>query len=442
MSKQANDPIKGRIAAIKSKRNVYELGRVTRMRNYIVEISGMERVGYFERVSIGDKAGGYVSRIGRDAVTVELIRSREPVHVGDEAVAEGRTFEAFFSPDSIGKVVDMFAEDKMTGHVFKDRAPIGVIPPTIPIMDRSGVNRPMYTGLSSIDMMYPIGRGQRQLIIGDKKTGKTQIGLDAIVNQRGQNTICIYIALGKTKKTVKEVYAELQKRGAMEYTIMLTAFQDDGAPALYMTPMVGVSIAQSYMMRGYDVLVVIDDLTLHANIYREISLLAGKVPGRDAYPADVFYLHASLLEQGCQHKDGGSITILPIVETRGGEITDYISTNIISITDGQLVLSTKSFEKGQKPAVDFGLSVSRLGGAVQIPELRGVGASVRRELLSYLETREVFELVNMEEMNEDMRNKMIRGRKILDAMNQYKFSPIGPGDMIEKFAEFAEDGEK
>jgi F-type H+-transporting ATPase subunit alpha len=297
----------------------------------------------------------------------------------------------------------------------------------------------MYTGLSSVDMMYPVGRGQRQLIIGDKKTGKTQIGLDAIANQRGQDTICIYIALGKTKKTVKEVYTELQSRGAMEYTTILAAFQDDGAPALYMTPMVGMNIANNYMMQGYDVLVVIDDLTLHANIYREISLLAGKVPGRDAYPADVFYLHASLLEQGCQHKNGGSITILPIVETRGGEITDYISTNIISITDGQLVLSAKAFERGQKPAVDFGLSVSRLGGAVQIPELRKIGADVRRELLSYLETREVFELVNMDEMNEDMRNKITRGRSITELVNQYKFSPLGPQDMVARFSEFAKD---
>jgi F-type H+-transporting ATPase subunit alpha len=369
---------------------------------------------------------------------VELVRVREPVHVGDEAVAAGRVFGEFHSASSMGQVVDMVAVDKLTGRMFKDRQPIGVIPPPIPIMDRTAVNRPMYTGLSAIDMMYPIGRGQRQLIIGDKKTGKTQLGLDAIANQRGQNTICIYIALGKTKKTVKEVYTELQKRGAMEYTIMLAAFQDDGAPVLYMTPMAGVNIAHEYMLRGSDVLVVIDDLTLHANTYREISLLAGKIPGRDAYPADVFYLHASLLEQGCQHKSGGSITILPRVETRGGEITDYISTNIISITDGQLVLSAKAFEKGQKPAVDFGLSVSRLGGAVQVPELRKTGASVRRELLSYLETREVFELVNMEEMNEEMRSKMTRGRKLLDLMGQYKFSPISPDGMIERFGEFTE----
>ena len=435
MSTGATDPIKDRIAAIKEQKNIYGVGRVERLREYIVEVSGMEGVKYFERVSISDKAEGYVSRIGRDTVTVELMKQNAPIFVGDEAAASGTIFGAYFSRDSIGKVVDMFAEDKMTGHIFKDRAPISALPLPISIMDRTKVQRPMYTGLSCIDMMYPIGRGQRQLIIGDKKTGKTQIGLDAIVNQRGKNTICIYVALGKSKKTVKEVYADLLARGAMDYTIILAAFQDDGAPALYMTPNVALSIANIYMRAGADVLVVLDDLTTHANIYREISLLAGKVPGRDAYPADVFYLHASLLEQGCQHKDGGSITILPIVETRGGEITDYISTNIISITDGQIVLSAKAFEKGQKPALMFGLSVSRLGGAVQTDDMKKLGSAIRRELLAYLETREVFELVNMDEMNDEMRTKLERGNSIMEKINQYKFSPLSPEEMLDRFSD-------
>jgi F-type H+-transporting ATPase subunit alpha len=305
-------------------------------------------------------------------------------------------------------------------------------------MDRTTVNRPLYTGLAAIDLLYPIGRGQRQLILGDKKTGKTQIGLDAIVNQRGTNTVCIYVALGKTKKGVKEIYSELLQRGAMPYTLILAAFQDDGAPALYRTPSVALTIANLIMKAGRDVLVVIDDLTLHANIYREISLLADKVPGRDAYPPDIFFTHASLLEQGCQHKDGGSITILPIVETRGGDITDYITTNIISITDGQIVLSSKAFEQGQKPAVNFGLSVSRLGGQVQEELLRGLGASVRRELLSFLETREVFELANIDEMSEEMRNKIIRGRLLLGKMSQYKFSPLAPPEIRARFEEMME----
>jgi F-type H+-transporting ATPase subunit alpha len=434
MSVQINDSIKNRVAAIKDEKNVYDVGRVSRIKNYIIEVSGVENAGYFERVEVIDKAEGYISRIGKTSVTVELVKKYGNIYVGDEVRATGETFGAYFSPSSMGKVVDMFAEDKMTGNKFDDREPLQAVPDPISIMDRTAVVRPMYTGLACVDLMYPIGRGQRQLILGDKKTGKTQIGLDTIANQRGKDTVCIYIALGKTKKTVKEVYTDLLNRGAMEYTIILTAFQDDGAPALYMTPNVGLSIANIYMRQGKDVLVVVDDLTLHANVYREISLLAGKVPGRDAYPADVFYLHASLLEQGCQHNGGGSITILPIVETRGGDITDYITTNIISITDGQLVLSTKAFEKGQKPALDFGLSVSRLGGAVQIASMKKLGTALRRELLSYLETREVFELANIDEMNDEMKNKITRGKQILDRVIQYKFSPLDPEGLQGRFA--------
>jgi F-type H+-transporting ATPase subunit alpha len=438
MTTETNGSISEKVAAIKAEKNVYQVGRVTRMRNYIIEVSGLEAVGFFERVLIADKAEGYVSRIGKYTVTVELVKSNGQIHVGDEVTATGKAFGAYFSPDSLGKVVDMFAEDKMAGQVFKNRMAIGAIAAPIPIIDREIVNRPLHTGLVSIDLMYPIGRGQRQLIIGDKKTGKTQIALDTIVNQKGAGVVCLYVALGKSKKTVKEVHAELLARGAMDYTIILTAFTDDGAPALYMTPQVAASIANLYMRQGNDVLLILDDLSTHANVYREISLLVGKVPGRDAYPPDIFYVHASLLEQGCQHKDGGSITILPIVETRGGDITDYISTNIISITDGQIVLSAKSFDKGQKPAINFGLSVSRLGGQVQEKELRGVGASVRRELLSYLETREVFELANIDEMNEEMRNTIIRGREMLSRMNQYKYSPISAADMPARFEDLLE----
>ena len=433
MSEQFGNSVMQKIRAIKEEKNVYDLGRITRVRDYIIEVSGLENVGFYERVIVSGKAEGYISHIGRSSVTVELVRRTGPIFIGDEVSSTGETFGASYSPDCVGHVVDLFGEDKMTGNLFKNLQSIPAIAPPIPIMDRTKVNRPLYTGLSGIDLMYPIGRGQRQLLIGDKKTGKTQIALDAVANQKGKDTLCIYIAVGKNKKTVKEVYSELLKRGAMEYTIILAAFQDDGAPALYLTPQVGLSIATLHMLKGTDVLVVIDDLTQHANIYREISLLAGKVPGRDAYPPDIFYTHASLLEKGCQHKSGGSITVLPIVETRGGDITDYIATNIISITDGQIVLSTKAFEKGQKPAINFGLSVSRLGGAVQTSEMRKIGSSVRRELLSYLETREVFELANIDEMNPQMRERLIRGREMLGGMNQYKFDPLTPEEMCSRF---------
>ena len=233
--------------------------------------------------------------------------------------------------------------------------------------------------------------------------------------------VCIYVAIGKTKKQVKRVYQELLAKGCMSYTIILAAFNDDTPPVLYLTPYVAASIAEKFMMEGNDVLLVLDDLKRHADVHREISLLLGHVPGREAYPPDIFYTHSRLLERGCQHLNGGSITILPIVETKGGDITGYISTNIISITDGQIVLSKKNFDKGQKPAINYGLSVSRLGG-------------------SYLETREVYELANMDEMSPLMRAKLKRGAKILEGLIQYKYSPQSPETCISKFSAILQEG--
>jgi F-type H+-transporting ATPase subunit alpha len=441
MSELIREIVNKKIAAIEGEHNVYDMGKVVRVSNYILEAGGLESAGYFERVRVGDKAEGYVSRIERNSVIVELVKKRAPVYVGDEITATGELFGAMFSEDYPGHVVDLFGEDKLIGSKFERLRPIPAIAPNIPIMERRAVNSPLYTGICGIDLLYPIGRGQRQLIIGDKKTGKTQIALDAIVNQRPElrqddaKTLCIYIALGKSKKTVKEVYNALLGKGAMPYTIIVAAFQEDCAPALFLTPQAGMSMAVEYMRLGYNVLVVIDDLKQHADAYREISLLAGKVPGRDAYPPDIFYNHASLLELGCRHKDGGSVTVLPIVETRGGDITDYVATNIISITDGQIVTSAKAFEQGQRPAINFGLSVSRLGGAVQTEEMKKLGTAARRELLSYLETREVFELANVDEMNEEMRNKILSGRELLTRMNQYIYDPVRPDEMQERFGE-------
>lgn len=245
---------------------------------------------------------------------------------------------------------------------------------------------------------------------------------------------CIYVAIGKTKKEVKEIYNELKKLGAMENTIILMASNSEKTPNLSLAPYAAVSIAEEYMYKGEDVVVILDDLKRHAEAYREISLLSGKVPGREAYPADIFYAHSRFLEKGCQHKNGGSITIIPLVETKGGDITDYISTNIISITDGQLVLSRKLFEQGQKPAINFGLSVSRLGGQVQKAEIKKIGTKVKRELLSYLETREVYALANEDEMSPEMREKLSEGKKMLEKFNQRKFSPKSVETMLQMFA--------
>ncbi|MBS6398150.1 MAG: F0F1 ATP synthase subunit alpha [Clostridiales bacterium] len=442
MEHTINSVIEEKIAGIKAGANAYATGRVRLVREYIVEITGLDGAAYFERVLIGDHAEGYVDAVRQDCVLVALTRMEGKVHIGDRAVATGKEFAAQYSPYSLGHIVDIFGEDKLAGKRLDGLYDIPIEEEPIPIMDRTTVNRPLHTGITGIDMLYPIGRGQRQLIIGDKKTGKTQIALDTIYNQRGGDVTCIYVAIGKTKKDVKDIYSQLLSRGVMDYTIILAAFNDDCAPVLQNTPYAAMSIARSFLKEGKDVLVVLDDLKRHADVCREIALLMGKTPGRDAYPPDIFYAHSRMLELGCQHKNGGSITVLPICETKSGDITDFISTNIISITDGQIVLSAKNFEKGQKPAINYGLSVSRLGGAVQTPEMKKAGPPIRRELLSYLEQKEIFELANADEMSESLRRRMRRGAVILQLLKQPKFAVRSPEAMLELCRRLEEgDGE-
>lgn len=435
MSDYMSQIIEERIKEIKEEKNVFETGRVLRIHDYILEVTGLENASFFEMVKIGTKATGYINSILKDSVIVSIVKQYDHIFINDEVQSTGKEFTGEFSTESIGHIVDIFGVDALNGKKFEDCIPVEVQTKNVPIMERTDVKRPMLTGITGIDLLYPIGRGQRQLIIGDKKTGKTQIGLDTIANQAGKDTLCIYITIGKTKKNIKEIYLQLAKRKALDYTIMLAASNDDKPTVLSLTPNIGLSIAKMYMKKGFDVLVVIDDLKRHADVYREISLLTGKEPGRDAYPSDIFYVHSRMLEIGCQHQDGGSITILPIVETRGGDITDYISTNIISITDGQIVLSKKNFDKGQKPAIDYGLSVSRLGGSVQEKEVKKIGAKTRRELLSYLETREIYELANIDEMGQELQTKLRNGQKMLTELTQYKFTPKTPEHMVQRFSE-------
>ncbi len=418
---------------IKNNQNVYNTGTVIKVNDYNVEVTGLDDVSFYEEININDKASGYVFGIYTDRVIVALVKINEEIKPGDMVYALKKEFKCMFSLDSIGKVIDIFGNDLIAGKKFDNLAYISVENKPIPLMDRGLVKREMLTGITGIDMMYPIGKGQRQLIIGDKKTGKTQICLDTIVNQKGKNVLCIYVAIGKTKKEVKDIYYELTKRGAASYTIIVASFHDELPTRTYLTPYVALSIAESFMLQTYDVLVCLDDLKKHADIYRQISLASKKTPGRDAYPSDIFYTHSRLLEKGCQHKNGGSITILPIVETKAGDITDYISTNIISICDGQIVLSSKSFAKGEKPAIDYGLSVSRLGGNVQDDAMKKVGTKVRIELLSYLDVRQIYELANIDEMSEDLQNRLRNGKKMIDTLKQYKFSPKTKAEMIESF---------
>lgn len=310
------------IENIKSNRNVYATGKVTKVNDYNIEVSGLNDVTFYEAINIADKADGYVFAIYPDRCIVALVNISKEIKTGDIVYALNKEFRCEFSLDSVGKVIDIFGNDLIAGKKFDNVTMLNIENKPLPLMDRGLVKRELLTGITGIDLIYPIGKGQRQLIIGDKKTGKTQICLDTIVNQKDKNVLCIYVAIGKTKKEVKDIYYELTKRGASSYSIIIASFNDELPTRGYLTPYVALSIAESFMMQTYDVLVCIDDLKKHADIYRQISLASKKTPGRDAYPSDIFYAHSRLLEKGCQHKNGGSISILPIVETKAGDITD------------------------------------------------------------------------------------------------------------------------
>ena len=425
---------------IKDYNNIYSAGKVIKVNEHNIEVSGLIDVAFYDEVDVAGKAKGYVFAIFPNKVIVSLTEINDKIMSGDLVHTLNKEFKCLFSLDSIGKVIDIYGNDLIAGKKFNNLIEVSIDGIDIPIMDRTSVNRSMLTGISGIDLMYPIGKGQRQLIIGDKKTGKTQICLDTIVNQKDKNVICIYVAIGKTKKEVKEIYYDLTKNGAISYTIVMASFNDELPTKSYLTPYVALSVAEELMLQSFDVLVVVDDLKKHADIYRQISLTSDKVPGRDAYPSDIFYAHARMLEKGCQHKSGGSITILPIVETKAGDITDYISTNIISITDGQIVLSKKNFDKGEKPAINYGLSVSRLGSAVQSKELSKLGSKLRRELLAYLDVKDIYELSDPSELSPALKESIERGNKMINDLKQYKYSPKSEAEMLKLFSYVEKEG--
>ena len=434
MDGNVSNVIDKKIDDIVKKNNIFHLGKVSKINNYIIEASGLDDAFFFEKVIIGSEENvGYIEKIDENKVYISLVKTNGKITVGTPITSTGEPLQALFSINSMGMIIDPFGMDRMSGRKFNDSKVIDIESPYIPIMDRTTVNRPLETGIAAIDLMFPIGKGQRQLIIGDKKLGKTQLILDTIVNQKGKDVICIYVSIGKTKKDLKRLYTKLTEKQANHYTLIVAAFNDDPAPLIKLTPYVALSIAQEFMKEGKDVLVCIDDLKKHADACREIALISEKNTGRDAYPADIFYTHSRLLEKGCQYKSGGSITILPVMETKSGDITDYISTNIISITDGQIVLSDKLFKKGQKPAINYGLSVSRLGGAVQRDDIKKIGSAVRRKLLSYLETADVYQLVNIESLSDELQDKLYKGQELMKLLNQRKFSPYSQDRLVELF---------
>lgn len=440
MENEVDKTINKTLDEIRTGENSYDVGRVVGIEDFVLKVIGLDDVMYYERVIVGEKNIGYVINIETNFVNIALLSRTEQVRIGDQVRQTKEPFTGKYSDDAVGRMINIFGYDMQNNKQFENLIPVDIECENTPIMERAPVSRPLHTGIVGIDLLFPIGRGQRQLILGDSKTGKTQLGLDIIANQKNDKMICIYVAVGKPKREVKEIYYKLMQNGAMNRTIIITAFNDDLPPVLALTPYYAVSIANMYMKNGNDVLVVIDDLRRHADAYREMGLLSEKTMGRDAYPTDIFFFHSRLLEKGCQHKDGGSLTILPIVETRTAEITDYISTNVISITDGQIVLSAKNMQQGIKPAINYGLSVSRLGGNVQQPEMKKMGAALRGRLLSYLESKEVYELANSDQLSDSLKAKIAEGQSIINNLVQPKWTNVTEADAQARFAKLFENG--
>ena len=369
-----------------------ESGTILEIGDGIATVYGLDRVVYGELVEFETGARGIALNLERDSVGVVLLGSEAGLHEGSWVKRTGRPADVPVGEELIGRTVNALGEpiDGLGPIASVETRPIeheasGVV-------TREPVNQPLQTGILAIDAMVPIGRGQRELIIGDRQTGKTAIAVDTILNQKGQDVICIYVAIGQKASTVAKLRGTLEKFGALEYSIIVSATAADSAPQQYIAPYVGAAIGEYFMEKGRDVLIVYDDLSKHAVAYRALSLLLERSPGREAYPGDVFYLHSRLLERSSKLSDalgGGSITALPIIETQAGDVSAYIPTNVISITDGQIFLESNLFFSGMRPAVNVGLSVSRVGGAAQTKAMKKAAGSVRIDLAQYREM-EVF----------------------------------------------------
>ena len=369
-----------------------EVGTVVSVGDGIATIYGIDHAMYGEIVTFETGEKGMVQDIKKDEIGVILFGSDREIREGTKVTRTGKKAGVPVGDQYLGRVVNALGEaiDGLGKIESDDYYPVEHEAPGI--VDRKSVGVPMETGILSIDAMFPIGRGQRELIIGDRQTGKTSIALDTIINQKGNGVICIYVAIGQKASTVAQVVNTLKTNGAMEHTIVMSSTASDCAPLQYIAPYAGTAMAEYFMYQGKDVLIVYDDLSKHAVAYRALSLLLGRSPGREAYPGDVFYLHSRLLERSSrlsEEKGGGSITALPIIETQAGDVSAYIPTNVISITDGQIFLESSLFAAGMRPAVNVGLSVSRVGGAAQTKAMKKAAGSIRIELAQYREM-EVF----------------------------------------------------
>ncbi len=416
--------IKGEITDWMPEVRPEEIGEVVAVGDGIATVSGLEGVTYGEILLFENGIRGMALELRLDEVGCILFDDDEEIFEGSKVRRTGRTAGVPVGEGFLGRVVNALGvpidgEGPIASEGYRE-----IEHPAPAIIDRQPVNRPMETGLISIDSMFPIGRGQRELIIGDRQTGKTAIALDTIVNQKGKGVICIYVAIGQKASSVAQLVGTLKKKGVMDYTIVVNAGASDAAPAQYIAPYAGTALGEYFMEKGRDVLIVYDDLSKHAIAYRSLSLLLDRSPGREAYPGDVFYLHSRLLERSAHLSDergGGSLTALPIVETQAGDVSAYIPTNIISITDGQIFLENDLFFSGQRPAVNVGLSVSRVGGDAQTKAMKKAVGALRLELAQYREM-EVFTQFSSD-LDDVTKLKLKFGSGLMQMLRQPQYHP-------------------
>ena len=417
--------IKEQIKNYTAKLETTDVGTVIQVADGIARIHGLENAMQGELLEFPGEVYGMVMNLEEDNVGVVLLGDSRAVNEGDVVKTTGRVVEVPVGDALTGRVVYAL------GQPIDEKGPIDtekyrpVERVAYGVIDRQAVDTPVQTGIKAIDSMVPIGRGQRELIIGDRQTGKTAIAVDTIINQKGQNMHCIYVAIGQKASTVASIVKTLKEHDAMEYTTVVAATASELAPLQYIAPYAGCAIGEEWMERGEDVLIIYDDLSKHATAYRTLSLLLRRPPGREAYPGDVFYLHSRLLERASRLSEelgGGSLTALPIIETQAGDVSAYIPTNVISITDGQIYLETEMFHAGFRPAINAGLSVSRVGGAAQIKAMKKIAGPIRTELAQYRELAAFAQFGS--ELDDDTRERLAQGERIKEVLKQPQYQPL------------------
>ena len=423
--------IKQQLEKYDDKLNVNEVGTVTYVGDGIARAHGLNNVLSSELLQFSNGSYGIAQNLEANDVGIIILGRFDDIREGDQVKRTGRIMEVPVGDQLIGRVVNPLGQPvDGLGEIKTDKTrPIENKAPGV--MDRQSVNQPLQTGIKAIDALVPIGRGQRELIIGDRKTGKTALALDTIINQKGQDVICIYVAIGQKESTVKNSVETLKRFGAMDYTIVVEAGPSEPAPMLYIAPYAGTAMGEEFMYNGKDVLIVFDDLSKQAVAYREISLLLRRPPGREAYPGDVFYLHSRLLERSAKLNKklgGGSMTALPFIQTQAGDISAYIPTNVISITDGQIFLEADLFFAGTRPAINAGESVSRVGGSAQIKAMKKVAGTLRVDLASYRELESFAQFGS--DLDQATQAKLNRGRRTVEVLKQPLHKPLPVEDEV------------